>query len=96
MKSLNETSSASKDCDWQRGCPEIIRGLRAKPIWNAADVPGVCVLENRFERIRDEFLSGRTRQCAENPIQDTCGTVKEKSSRLFQPYRSPRTEHSGN
>ena len=43
----------------QKGCPEIIPGLRAKPFWDTDDLPWVKVIEDHFEVIRAELMSLR-------------------------------------
>ena len=50
--------------DWQRGCPEILGGLRAQPFWGRSD--GVCEwlrpFEEHFEEIRSELLALRSQR----------------------------------
>ncbi len=59
--------------NWQAGCPNIIPGLHAQPIWNPSDMdifPWVPELEALAEDIRQELISLRGKEA-------------------FQPYRSP-------
>lgn len=64
----------------QRGCPNIIPELRAKPFWDINEhkyeFPWVLNLENKFQVIKDEFMS------------------LVGHSALFQPYRSPKSDDS--
>lgn len=66
---------------WQRGCPEVIPGLRAHCFWREKDKDGlpllseaVAALESSFEEIKAELLALRG-QC------------------IFQPYRAPGWAH---
>lgn len=67
----------------QAGCPNIVPGLRANPLWGQGgpgsmlrgDFPWVALLEDNVDIIRDEFLALR-------------GTS------AFQPYRSPTSSSS--
>jgi aspartate beta-hydroxylase len=31
--------------DWQAGCPNLVRGLRAQPVWDTAEFPWIAALE---------------------------------------------------
>eukprot|EP00752_Nemacystus_decipiens_P012112 g10737.t1 len=46
---------------WQRGCPEIIPGLRSKAFWSADgfDLPWVADFEKGFIHVREELLALR-------------------------------------
>eukprot|EP01041_Mallomonas_annulata_P000927 gene928-1797_t len=48
---------ASLNDTYQRGCPNIIPGLRAQPFWNTELLPWTIILEENFESIRAEFMS---------------------------------------
>ena len=63
--------------DWQYGCPERIRGLRARPVWPAGECPFAMLLQQAFPLIKAEFLTARKTHSA------------SIGARLFQPYRSP-------
>lgn len=43
----------------QRGCPDLIPGLRSKPFWDATDFPWVRDLEAQASSIRGELLQLR-------------------------------------
>jgi len=64
--------------DWQRGCPEIIPSLRARPFWDITEVPGLSVLQDSYAMIKSEFLAHRT--------------ASKENQMSFQPYRSPTVE----
>ena len=58
---------------WQKGCPEIVPKLEARPLWDTKDevrFPWIKALEEAFPVIREELLSLRGRGG-------------------FQPYRAP-------
>lgn len=40
----------------QRGCPNIIPGLRAHPWWDTSEFPWIKVFEDNFERIKKEVI----------------------------------------
>ena len=50
--------------DWQRGCPEILGGLRAQPFWGRADgvLEWLRPFEEHFEEIRCELLALRSQR----------------------------------
>ena len=43
----------------QKGCPQIIPGLRAMPWWDTSEFEWVKQIEQNYEVIRDELLSLR-------------------------------------
>ena len=45
--------------DWQSGCPNIIRGLRAYPIWDTSEFPWIRVLEEASAGICLELMGLR-------------------------------------
>mmetsp|Transcript_13318 Transcript_13318/g.25037 ORF Transcript_13318/g.25037 Transcript_13318/m.25037 type:complete len:249 (+) Transcript_13318:1993-2739(+) len=45
--------------DRQRGCPEIIPGIRALPWWDTAEFPWVAEIEEAHEAIKQELLNLR-------------------------------------
>lgn len=65
----------------QRGCPGIIPGLTATPLWNVDDtrLGFVQMLEENFSVIKEEFMAARS-----------------SSSTGFQPYRAPTASSSSN
>jgi len=46
----------------QKGCPEIIPGLRAYPWWDTKEFEWISKLEENYEVIRDELLSLRNQK----------------------------------
>lgn len=71
---------------WQKGCPDLMEGLRPIPIWDTKNLPWVKVVEENFEAIRSELL--QIRSAADVPRYDEKFKKKEQ---LFQPYRKPRS-----
>jgi len=62
--------------NWQRLCPEVLPGLRSRPVWESADSPllsWISELEAQWEAVRDEAFALRG-----------AGVAAE-----FQPYRAP-------
>ena len=59
---INGKRRASPPSPWQAGCPEIFAGLRAKPLWDAKDVPWLRTFEEHFAEIRDELLALRSQR----------------------------------
>ncbi|CAN0188017.1 unnamed protein product, partial [Laminaria digitata] len=47
---------------WQRGCPEIIPGLRSKAFWSHGDLPWMADLEKGFDDVGKELLALRGRR----------------------------------
>jgi len=45
---------------WQSGCPELLTGLRARPVWETAELPWLRPLEERAGEIRAELLALRS------------------------------------
>ena len=43
----------------QKGCPEIIPKLRAKPFWDSEDFPWIKTIEDNFSVIKEELLQLR-------------------------------------
>ncbi|EGR28675.1 hypothetical protein IMG5_170590 [Ichthyophthirius multifiliis] len=46
----------------QKGCPEIIPGLRAQPIWTNQDLTWITQIETHFQEIKEEVLSLRNQK----------------------------------
>eukprot|EP00904_Undaria_pinnatifida_P007064 jgi/Undpi1/3488/HiC_scaffold_16.g06860.m1 len=46
---------------WQRGCPEIIPGLRSKAFWSREELPWVADFEKGFDNVRKELVALRGR-----------------------------------
>ena len=40
----------------QRGCPDLIPNLRAKPFWDTSDFPWIAEFEERHEEIKEELM----------------------------------------
>jgi aspartate beta-hydroxylase len=59
---VNGRLRAQPKSPWQSGCPEILGGLRAKPVWDVNDAPFLKPFEDNFEAIRDELLSLRSQR----------------------------------
>jgi len=45
---------------WQSGCPELLTGLRARPVWETAELPWLRHFEERAGEIRAELLALRS------------------------------------
>lgn len=45
--------------DRQKGCPDLVPGLRSQPFWDTKEFPWVAELEANYETIRDELLALR-------------------------------------
>jgi len=48
--------------DWQRGCPEILGGLRAQPFWERGVFEWLRPFEEHFVEIRSELLALRSQR----------------------------------
>jgi hypothetical protein len=46
--------------DRQKGCPDLIPKLRAKPFWGREDFPWLKVFEDNFEQIKEEVIALRS------------------------------------
>jgi len=77
---VNGRRSRCRDA-WQRGCPQIIPGLRASKFWDPDQFSWIKDLRKSFPKIREEVMS----------LRDS-GKQKEKSG--FQPYRAPSSSSS--
>mgnify|MGYP001216781997 FL=1 len=71
---MNYRRTKCKDT-WQRGCPQIIPGLRASNFWDPDQFEWINKLRCAFPKIREEVLALRS-----SSIQKESG---------FQPYRAP-------
>ncbi len=47
---------------WQSGCPEILEGLRAQPVWDTSEAPWLRPFEENADAIRRELLALRTQR----------------------------------
>ncbi|KAL1525974.1 hypothetical protein AB1Y20_020800 [Prymnesium parvum] len=56
---LNGKTRAPPPSQWQRGCPEILAGLRGMPLWPSARLPWLQPFEENFAAIRRELLALR-------------------------------------
>jgi aspartate beta-hydroxylase len=45
--------------EWQRGCPDIVPGLRANPWWPETEFPWFKAFEDNFKAIQAEVLALR-------------------------------------
>lgn len=43
----------------QKGCPQLIPGLRTNPYWNSSEFPWIDEVQQQFHNIRGEFLNMR-------------------------------------
>lgn len=50
-------ANAAREGSRQKGCPQLIPGLRAKPIWKVDDFPWINEFQKQFAVIRHEFLN---------------------------------------
>ena len=57
---INGRERAAPPSPWQAGCPEILEGLRARPIWDASELPWLKPFEENASAIRDELLALRS------------------------------------
>lgn len=67
----------SKGAEGQKGCPNIIPGLRAMPWWPAEEFPWLPEIEARAEGIRQELLTLRG-QKGFQPYRGPSWTSKEE------------------
>ena len=56
---VNGNDRASPLSAWQLGCPEIIGGLRAEPIWDTGTLQWLRTFEENASAIREELLALR-------------------------------------
>ncbi|KDO17650.1 hypothetical protein SPRG_16961 [Saprolegnia parasitica CBS 223.65] len=57
LMQLNHQRHPSNMSSWQRGCPNVLPGLRAQPVWRNHDMfPWIKTLEAAFPLIRKELL----------------------------------------
>lgn len=54
---------AAPPCKWQKGCPEIIPGLRARASWPVSEFPWMRDFMESFAEIKAELLALRTKGC---------------------------------
>jgi aspartate beta-hydroxylase len=76
QQSLSGRRTTDETNPLQKGCPNVLPGLRAHPFWNVSDnetFPWLRDLERSFEELRGEFMT----------------IVGDEGATLFQPYRSP-------
>jgi len=59
---INGRLAAPPLSDWQRGCPEILGGLRAQPFWERGVFEWLRPFEEHFEEIRSELLALRSQR----------------------------------
>eukprot|EP00596_Hydrurales_sp_CCMP1899_P008662 CAMPEP_0119053306 /NCGR_PEP_ID=MMETSP1177-20130426/74348_1 /TAXON_ID=2985 /ORGANISM="Ochromonas sp, Strain CCMP1899" /LENGTH=365 /DNA_ID=CAMNT_0007033229 /DNA_START=291 /DNA_END=1391 /DNA_ORIENTATION=- len=68
--------------DWQRGCPNIIRGLRAFPFWDTDEFPWIKKLEAACSGICSELLDLKGQQSFQpyrSPITSTSSSTSTDS-----------------
>lgn len=76
LSKINDKRVKCRD-EWQRGCPQIIPGLRASKFWDPEQFEWIAELKANFSIIRDEIFALRRYQ------MKTSG---------FQPYRAPSSK----
>ena len=59
----------------QKGCPEIVPGLRATPFWDTAELPWVEAIEANVDAIRKELMGLRTGKAIARKPEDSSSTV---------------------
>ena len=57
LNRINGRERAPPQSPWQSGCPEILAGLRAQPVWDTADLPWLRPFEENAAAIREELLA---------------------------------------
>ena len=62
LNRINGRQRAPPESPWQSGCPEIMAGLRAKPVWTSDDAPWLKPFEENFAAVRDELLALRSQR----------------------------------
>lgn len=62
LMQLNHQRLPEGVSQWQRGCPEVIPSLRAKPVWDCGMFPWIPALEHAFPIIKEELLALRHKQ----------------------------------
>jgi aspartate beta-hydroxylase len=80
-KHSSETTLDGAPIDWQRGCPNLISGLRAIPVW---DHRSICTEE--------EFPWLSSLEAAAPDVLEELNNLRGKRS--FQPYRAPSSSSS--
>ena len=53
----------------QKGCPNIIPGLKAIPVWDNSEFPWINKLESCYPQIKQEFMRLRGCQAGESGIK---------------------------
>ena len=61
-KNKKEATSVDSPVNWQSGCPNVIKGLRARPIWDNDDFPWIKTLEEHSSGICLELMALRGQQ----------------------------------
>jgi hypothetical protein len=84
---VNDKSNRNKiitgsSVDWQKGCPNIIRGLRASPFWDTGEFPWIKNLEAACSGICSELLDLKGHhsfQPYRSPISSTSSSASTDS-----------------
>lgn len=90
------TASAASLIDWQAGCPNVIKGLRAHPIWDTAEFPWVRKLEECSSGICKELMALRGQKAFQpyrapgrnTATSSTAATAATSSSSKFSSSHS--------
>jgi aspartate beta-hydroxylase len=59
---INGRARGKPESPWQAGCPELLPGLRASPLWDPASLPWLRAFEEKADEIRGELLALRGQQ----------------------------------
>ena len=57
IEQINKTSNKLDFPDFQRGCPQLVKGLRSQPFWDTSEFAWISRVEENFETIREELRS---------------------------------------
>ena len=70
--------------NWQCGCPNIIKGLRACPIWNTSEFPWIRILEGASAGIYLELMALRGQKSFQ-PYRSPISPITTPSSSSHRP-----------
>lgn len=73
-------SSLASAIDWQSGCPNVIKGLRAIPIWDTSEFPWISILEECSQGICSELMALRGQKSFQPYRAPARSTLKPSSS----------------
>ena len=75
----DKEAPSTSPINWQSGCPNVIKGLRACPIWNNSEFPWIRTLEEASSGICSELMALRGQKSFQ-PYRAPKSTVPSSSS----------------